>query len=224
MTRRGRIALGIGTAVLVLAADQASKWWVLHVLDLPRARHRRAAAGAEPDDGVEPRRHLRAAQLARRPGARRLLGIGALLVVVGARRLAAPRRAERWSRWRSARSPAARSATSSTGCASARWSISSTPTPAAGRGMCSTSPTRRSSAASPRWCWTGCGRRRPDDRLAGAGRAAVGGAAMNTHTALRARLRRRVLALAVARAGRLRRQRPVADLRPDPRSRRTSSW
>jgi lipoprotein signal peptidase len=28
-------ALGIGTALLVLAADQASKYWVLHILDLP---------------------------------------------------------------------------------------------------------------------------------------------------------------------------------------------
>ena len=36
MTRRGRIALGIVAALAVLAADQASKWWVVNVLDLPR--------------------------------------------------------------------------------------------------------------------------------------------------------------------------------------------
>jgi signal peptidase II len=35
MTRKSLIALGIGVALLVLAADQASKWWVLSVLDLP---------------------------------------------------------------------------------------------------------------------------------------------------------------------------------------------
>jgi signal peptidase II len=35
MTRKSLIALGIGVALLVLAADQASKWWVLNVLDLP---------------------------------------------------------------------------------------------------------------------------------------------------------------------------------------------
>jgi lipoprotein signal peptidase len=35
VTRRTRILLGAGAAVLVLAADQASKWWVLNGLDLP---------------------------------------------------------------------------------------------------------------------------------------------------------------------------------------------
>jgi signal peptidase II len=35
MTRRSLVPLGIGAALLVLAADQASKWWVLNVLDLP---------------------------------------------------------------------------------------------------------------------------------------------------------------------------------------------
>ena len=36
MTRNRRlIALGIGAALAVLVADQASKWWVLRVLDLP---------------------------------------------------------------------------------------------------------------------------------------------------------------------------------------------
>jgi lipoprotein signal peptidase len=35
MTRPRLIALGIGAAGLVLAADQASKYWVLHGLDLP---------------------------------------------------------------------------------------------------------------------------------------------------------------------------------------------
>jgi lipoprotein signal peptidase len=34
----GRIRLGVLTALLVLVADQASKWWVLHVLDLPELR------------------------------------------------------------------------------------------------------------------------------------------------------------------------------------------
>jgi signal peptidase II len=33
--RRNLIVLGIGAALAVLAADQASKWWVLEVLDLP---------------------------------------------------------------------------------------------------------------------------------------------------------------------------------------------
>jgi lipoprotein signal peptidase len=35
MTRRSLIFLGIVAALAVLAADQASKWWVLTVLDLP---------------------------------------------------------------------------------------------------------------------------------------------------------------------------------------------
>ena len=35
MTRQVRIGLALGVAVLVLLADQASKWWVLAVLDLP---------------------------------------------------------------------------------------------------------------------------------------------------------------------------------------------
>ena len=34
----GRVRLGVLTALIVLAADQASKWWVLHVLDLPDLR------------------------------------------------------------------------------------------------------------------------------------------------------------------------------------------
>jgi len=34
MTRRPLIALGVAAAALVLAADQASKYWVLNVLDL----------------------------------------------------------------------------------------------------------------------------------------------------------------------------------------------
>jgi len=34
MTRRPLVALGIAAAALVLAADQASKYWVLNVLDL----------------------------------------------------------------------------------------------------------------------------------------------------------------------------------------------
>jgi lipoprotein signal peptidase len=36
MTRRGLIGLGIATAAVVFAADQASKWWVVQVLDLRR--------------------------------------------------------------------------------------------------------------------------------------------------------------------------------------------
>jgi lipoprotein signal peptidase len=37
--RRGSyVPLGIITGLVVLAADQASKWWVLNVLDLPELR------------------------------------------------------------------------------------------------------------------------------------------------------------------------------------------
>ena len=36
MKRRSHFLLGLVVAVLVLAADQASKWWVLSVLDLER--------------------------------------------------------------------------------------------------------------------------------------------------------------------------------------------
>jgi len=35
VTRTGLTALGAAAAVLVLAADQASKWWVLNVIHLP---------------------------------------------------------------------------------------------------------------------------------------------------------------------------------------------
>ena len=35
MTRRARLALALSALVLVLLADQASKWWVLEVLHLP---------------------------------------------------------------------------------------------------------------------------------------------------------------------------------------------
>ena len=38
MPSRHLIPLGVGVAVAVLAADQASKWWVLHGLDLPDLR------------------------------------------------------------------------------------------------------------------------------------------------------------------------------------------
>ena len=33
------LRLGLAVAVLLLAADQASKWWILEVLRLPEARH-----------------------------------------------------------------------------------------------------------------------------------------------------------------------------------------
>lgn len=33
--KRGLIPVGILSAVIVLAADQASKWWILNVVDLP---------------------------------------------------------------------------------------------------------------------------------------------------------------------------------------------
>ncbi len=33
------LGLGLAVAVLLLAADQASKWWILEVLRLPEARH-----------------------------------------------------------------------------------------------------------------------------------------------------------------------------------------
>ncbi len=35
MRRGGHTALGLGTALVVLAADQASKWWVVNDLRLP---------------------------------------------------------------------------------------------------------------------------------------------------------------------------------------------
>ncbi len=35
MTRNGKTAAGLAVAALVLAADQASKYWILHGLDLP---------------------------------------------------------------------------------------------------------------------------------------------------------------------------------------------
>lgn len=38
MTRNRVTALGVATGVVVLAADQASKWWILHGLDLPGLR------------------------------------------------------------------------------------------------------------------------------------------------------------------------------------------
>jgi signal peptidase II len=38
MNRSTRVPLGLLAAAIVLIADQASKWWVLHVLDLPALR------------------------------------------------------------------------------------------------------------------------------------------------------------------------------------------
>jgi lipoprotein signal peptidase len=35
MTRNRLTLLGIVTAIVVMAADQASKWWILHGIDLP---------------------------------------------------------------------------------------------------------------------------------------------------------------------------------------------
>ena len=35
MTRTNYFPLGLIAGLIVLAADQASKWWVMHVLDLP---------------------------------------------------------------------------------------------------------------------------------------------------------------------------------------------
>ena len=35
MSRNGLTLLGLLAATVVLAADQASKWWVLHVIHLP---------------------------------------------------------------------------------------------------------------------------------------------------------------------------------------------
>ena len=33
------LRIGLAVAVLLLAADQASKWWILEALRLPEARH-----------------------------------------------------------------------------------------------------------------------------------------------------------------------------------------
>jgi signal peptidase II len=38
MTRRNLVPIGVCTALLVLAADQSTKWWILNVLDLPNLR------------------------------------------------------------------------------------------------------------------------------------------------------------------------------------------
>ena len=38
MTRNGLTGYGLISALIVLAADQASKWWILHDLDLPALR------------------------------------------------------------------------------------------------------------------------------------------------------------------------------------------
>lgn len=38
VTRNRLTALGVCAGVLVLAADQASKWWILHGIDLPAVR------------------------------------------------------------------------------------------------------------------------------------------------------------------------------------------
>ena len=106
---RSLMPLGLIAALMVLVADQASKWWVLNVLDLPDAAAGRAAAGAEPDNGEESRGDVRAAERPWRlgpcrPGRRRAWrsssrwGSGC-----------AGRRAGRW-RWRSGRSRVGRSA------------------------------------------------------------------------------------------------------------------
>ena len=42
---RAGLRPGLATALLLLAADQASKWWVLHGLNLPDAAQRPAAPG-----------------------------------------------------------------------------------------------------------------------------------------------------------------------------------
>ena len=117
----------------------------------------RAAAGAEPDHGVEPRRDVRAAERLRRLGARH------------------PGRPSPWrssSRWGSG--CGARRAGDGGGdrrhrrrgdrqrdrpaSASARWSTSSTPIStrrgAIFRGTSSTSPMRPSFAGSRRWSWS----------------------------------------------------------------------
>ena len=136
----------------------------------PGGRPDRPAPGPEPHDGLEQRRHLRPAdrlrpvELPPARGHRARRGRRP-------RRLAPPRRIAAWWRRRSAPSWAARSATSSTGCASAPWSISSTPMSAPGPGTSSTSPTPPSSAAWRRWSSTACCRARdgpapPDEVLA----------------------------------------------------------
>jgi lipoprotein signal peptidase len=139
MTRSTFFPLGIVAALVVLVADQASKWWILNVLDLPDLRqvvllpvlnltmvwNHGVTFGLL--NGLGDWGHV-------------ILAAVALAVVVAL---------WFWLR-RLARLPGARSAMSSTGCASVGWWISSMPMStrpgATCPGMCSMSPTRPSSA------------------------------------------------------------------------------
>ena len=127
----------------------------------PPAGHRpdRAAAGAEPHHGVEPRRHLRTADRLRPvelPAARRRRARGRRRPG----RLAAPRRvaAGRHRAWRHR----GRRAQQRHRPAALRRGGGLHPRPCRrhGPGMCSTSPTPRSFAAWRRWCSTACCRAR----------------------------------------------------------------
>ena len=59
MTRDRFTWLGAVSALIVLAADQASKWWILNGLDLPARGPVRLLPVLNFDDGVEPRRNVR---------------------------------------------------------------------------------------------------------------------------------------------------------------------
>ena len=100
---------------LIAGAGRAGGGSGEQVVGPPRARPAgpapgRAAAGAEPDHGVEPGRDVRPAERLRDVGSFRLAAI-ALVVVGSARRVAAAGGERRGRARRSARSPAARSAT-----------------------------------------------------------------------------------------------------------------
>ena len=132
MTRNGLTLLGVLAALVVLAADQASKWWILNVVDLP-------------DIGqivLLPVLNLtmvwnRGVTFGLLTGFGRwsylLLAAVALAVVVGSGDLAAPRRVapggDRARCHRRRRDQQRRS----TACASAPWWTSSTPISVTGR-------------------------------------------------------------------------------------------
>ena len=114
MNRPNFMPLGVIAGLVVLVADQVSKWWVLQCAGPAGAAPDRAAAGAEPDHGVESRGDVRPAERPWQPGGmcswRRSRWRSSSRWGSGC----AGRRS-RWWRWRSGRSPAGRLATSSIG-------------------------------------------------------------------------------------------------------------